>query len=62
VPPRENAQSRRPTYPGDEVVAREIGQVAHLAGIAPRAAARRVAAKYGVPVNAAYRLWTVLKS
>lgn len=61
VPPNESAQDRGRPYPGDDVVAHEVGHMANSAGIAPRAAARRVAAKYGMPVNAAYRLWTALK-
>jgi 16S rRNA (cytidine1402-2'-O)-methyltransferase len=49
------------TPPEDDAMADEIGQLIESAGLSPRAAARQVAAKYGLPVNTAYRLWTEAK-
>jgi 16S rRNA (cytidine1402-2'-O)-methyltransferase len=45
----------RPPFPGDEALATELGQIAKQFGLDRRAALARLASKYDLPVNEAYR-------
>ena len=44
-------------YPGDASAVDEIGRLANNGALHPREAAKRVAMRYGRPVNELYRLW-----
>lgn len=57
VPSGATTAEEAQAYPGDERAVVEIGQLIDNGRLTARAAARQIAARYGVSVNAMYRLW-----